>query len=633
MGESALGEGPTLGYTRAFDGLRAMAVLAVLVDHGGFAWAAGGVLGVSAFFVLSGFLITTLLVEEWGASRTVRLGAFWGRRARRLLPALFLLLVGIAVYAWRFAPQGTQHAIRQDALSALLYVSNWHLIATGQSYFTRVSAPSPLLHTWSLAIEEQFYVVWPLVVLGVLRLWKSTTHLLVVAAVGALASAVEMFLLFHHGVDATRLYFGTDTRAQDVLVGAAAALWIRRGTMTKGWAGLGVLGAVGFAGMWWLVDGEVSRLFQGGFLGFDLCVALMVISIVRAANGPVARVLDATPLVLLGRISYGVYLWHWPLFLVLTSSRTHLDGVALFALRLLVTLAVATLSYVAVEMPIRRREFGSWRSWGLVPLGGVVVALVVVVATEAGAAANVSLSDTSIASTPHGHAPTVLFVGDSLSLTFAGGFLYHGPHYGLHIVGHPLPGCALVTPGPYFTHGVAQNPLGPCASWPALWAADVARYHPQVVVLTEGWWEVMTQRYEGRWQSILDPDLALHELHQYEQAGALLHADGARVVFTTAPYFSTGEQLDGAAWPEDDPVRVDKLNEIIRQAAAAESSYVTVLDLHHLLDPDGHFTWTIHGQTVRMSDGVHTTFAAGDLMAPVVMPELRALADETTPSR
>ncbi len=610
------------------DGLRALAAWAVVFYHLGVAIAPISQ-AVMLFFVLSGFLITTLLVEEWLGSTTIRLGAFWGRRARRLLPALFLLLVGIAVYSWRFAPAGTQGAIRGDALSTLAYVSNWHLIATGQSYFTRVSAPSPLLHTWSLAIEEQFYVVWPIVVLVALRLWRSTNRLLVLAVVGALASAVWMALLFHHGAGATRLYFGTDTRAQDVLVGAAAALWVRRDTVRRGWSGLGLLGVVGFAGLWWLADGNIDRLFQGGFLVFDLAMALVVISVLRAEHGPVARLLGLAPLVLLGRISYGVYLWHWPLFLVLTGARTHTSGVALFCVRVAVTLAVATASYVLVERPIRQLTFGSWRSWGLVPAGALVVAGVVVVGTSAGAASNVSLDTTSVQSSAHGHDPTVLFVGDSLSLTFAGGFLYHGPHYGLHVVGRPLPGCALVTGGPYVVHGVSQNPLGPCTSWPTLWATEIRQLHPSLVVLTEGWWETMNQLYDGRVQSLLDPDLAAHELAQYKQAGRLLHATGVPVVFTTSPYFSTGEQPDGRPWPEDDPVRVDRLNQIIETAAATERAYVTVIPLNRLLDPHGHFTWTIAGRTVRMSDGVHTTFAAGDLMAPVVLPELRALTTKS----
>ncbi len=222
--EPPLGVGTHLTYMPALDGIRAVSILGIMANHGGFAWADGGVISVNVFFVLTGFLITMLLMKEWTRSGTIRLRAFWARRARRLLPALFVLLGGIGLYALFFAPSGTQSLFRGDGLATLFYVANWHQIVAGQSYFVQVSSPSPLLHTWTLAIEEQFYLVWPLVVLGVLKLTRSPRALFVVAVVGVLASATEMALLFHAGHDPSRLYYGTDTRAQDILTGAAMAI-------------------------------------------------------------------------------------------------------------------------------------------------------------------------------------------------------------------------------------------------------------------------------------------------------------------------------------------------------------------------------------------------------------------------
>ena len=184
--------GPRLTYMPALDGIRAVSILGIMANHGGLGWAAGGIISVNVFFVLSGFLITTLLVKEWTQTATVRLRAFWARRARRLLPALFVLVGGIGLYALFFAPNGNQSLLRGDGLATLLYVGNWHQILTGQSYFAQVSAPSPLLHTWTLAIEEQFYLIWPLVVLGLLKLTRRPKSVLIVAVVGALASATEM---------------------------------------------------------------------------------------------------------------------------------------------------------------------------------------------------------------------------------------------------------------------------------------------------------------------------------------------------------------------------------------------------------------------------------------------------------
>src|SRR5580704_9471518 len=178
-----------LAYLPALDGVRAFAVVAVMIYHGGPFFATGGFMGVDTFFVLSGFLITSLLVGEWGQTMTIRLGAFWARRARRLLPALLLMLLFVAFFASVIVPKSTYPSLRLDALSTLLYVSNWHFILVNSNYFNQTAAASPLIHTWSLAVEEQFYLIWPLVVLGILRLTHNLRILLGVCVVAAVASA------------------------------------------------------------------------------------------------------------------------------------------------------------------------------------------------------------------------------------------------------------------------------------------------------------------------------------------------------------------------------------------------------------------------------------------------------------
>ncbi len=184
-----------LAYLPALDGVRAFAVIAVMMFHGGFSFFTGGFMGVDAFFVLSGFLITSLLVGEWRQSLTIKLGAFWARRARRLLPALLLMLLFVAFFASVIVPKGTYGALRLDALSTLLYVSNWHFILVGSNYFNETASASPLIHTWSLAVEEQFYLIWPLMVLGLLRLTRRLGPLFLLCCVAAVASAVWMYVL------------------------------------------------------------------------------------------------------------------------------------------------------------------------------------------------------------------------------------------------------------------------------------------------------------------------------------------------------------------------------------------------------------------------------------------------------
>ena len=369
-------------------------------------------------------------------------------------------------------------------------------------------------------------------------------------------------------------------------------------------------------------------------------VALVIVGVIKAPGGLVARALSLGPVRYLGWISYGLYLWHWPVFLVLDHARTGLDGVGLFTLRCAVSLTFAVCSWYLVERPVRQLSFRGRRSWVLVPVGVLAVTAVVAVGAVGGGprqnlllnTSNVRSADRTSVATTRGDrpAPTILFVGDSLSLTVAGGFLASAPRSGIVIQGRPMPGCGLATDGPYVEHGGTTTPISPCASWPALWTSYLDQFHPRVVVLTEGWWETMTQWYEGRWQSLLDPDLAADETLQYQRAVTLLHSEGAAVALTTAPYFDSGEQLDGQPWPEDGAARVDRLNAIIEQVAAHDPGFVSVIPLNHLLDPGGRFTWTIDGKVVRMVDGVHTTFAAGDLMAPRVLPGLAALARRGT---
>src|ERR671913_1335333 len=214
-----------LSYSPGLDGLRALAVMAVLLYHADLGWIPGGFLGVEVFFVISGYLITALLLAEWRTEGSVDVKAFWMRRARRLLPALYVLLVATLAYAVVFLP-GEVAGLRADVLAALGYVTNWYLVLGHESYFEAIGRPSLLKHLWSLAVEEQFYLLWPLVVAFPLsvgaRRWRQR-RVLIVALTGAAASAVLMAALYRPEVDPSRLYFGTDTRATGLLVGAALA--------------------------------------------------------------------------------------------------------------------------------------------------------------------------------------------------------------------------------------------------------------------------------------------------------------------------------------------------------------------------------------------------------------------------
>lgn len=358
--ESGRPDEARLPYLGGLDGLRALAVGGVLLYHAN-AGLRGGFLGVEIFFALSGFLITALLLGEWRRDGRIDLPAFWGRRARRLLPALGLLLAGVVVIAG-VLPRGEIANLRQDIIAALGYVMNWHLIAEGQPYFDPLVRPPLLQHLWSLAVEEQFYLLWPpIFALGMRWLGRGKLRLATLALAGG--AAMLMARGYEPGADPSRLYYGTDTRIAGILLGAAFALewapWREPGKANRGAGllldGLGALALAGLlAGFIW---GYASHpwLYRGGFAA----TAAATIIVIAAVSHPRARLLPLLlrwrPLRWIGQRSYGIYLWHWPVFMV---TRPYLDvslsGLPLLALRIGGAVLLAELSYRFVERPIQR---------------------------------------------------------------------------------------------------------------------------------------------------------------------------------------------------------------------------------------------------------------------------------------
>jgi peptidoglycan/LPS O-acetylase OafA/YrhL len=356
-------------YQPAIDGLRAVAVLAVLAYHWPAAWMPGGFLGVEVFFVISGYLITSLLLGERVRTGRTDFKAFWLRRARRLLPALYALLVVVSA-VWLIWHPSEVAGLRGAVVAAALYVSNWYLIAVKQSYFQAVGRPSPLLHLWSLAVEEQFYLIWPLALVGMLRLFRRRLRLVLIATVAlAAGSAALGMVLYHPGIDPYRVWYGTDTRASGILLGAALAIavppWQMRARVQRSARVLfNVIAVVTLAGVGWMfvhVNELDPFVYRGGFVLLDLLTVGLILALVHPASTLVARGLGSRPLVWIGRRSYGIYLWHWPIFVL---TRPGLDvtwpGWALLAVRLGGTLVAAELSYRFVELPVRNGTVLRW---------------------------------------------------------------------------------------------------------------------------------------------------------------------------------------------------------------------------------------------------------------------------------
>jgi peptidoglycan/LPS O-acetylase OafA/YrhL len=667
------GRGPALGYIAPLDGVRAVAVLGVMAFHGGVGSLPGGFLGVDMFFVLSGFLITSLLVRERVTTGAVRLGAFWAARARRLLPALLLVLLFVAAYVYFAVPHSTYPNLRDDAFFTLFYSANWHFIAEGANYFVATGPASPLTHTWSLAVEEQFYLVWPLVVVVVMRLGTKwgLRLLLTVAALGTLASAAAMALLYT-GANDTRLYYGTDTHAQCILVGAVMAVVLalraqRRtndvGTVSPRWlarhasggdpawavtsrggravvsAG-GVVGLVTTAWMWTQVSSDQKWLYHGGFLLAAVATALVLASVVCVQSGFLAAVLSVAPLRFLGRISYGLYLWHFPVFLWLDHGRTGLSGSALLGVRFVETLVFATLSYRLVERPVRRGTFlRGWRGLVVTPTAVAVVGGVMVLATPVVSAATTAVAarPAAVRTPPTASDVNMLLVGDSMAETLGNGLEGKlAQYYGLNIINAAAPNCALTTG----TFAVQDFPPAtsapPCEvgsgdpGWAADWSALVDRYQPKVSVFVERL-DIVDRLFDGSWIHIGDPAYDTYLMGQMQKAVQVLTARGGTVVFLTSPYYSTGEQPNGQPWPEDDPARVDTFNQLLRQVAAANPGQVEVVDLNKVADPAGHYQAWIDGVEVRSLDGIHWTSFGDCWLAPRLLPAIHEAAVDPLP--
>jgi peptidoglycan/LPS O-acetylase OafA/YrhL len=689
------------------DGLRALAVVAVLLYHGGVSWSGGGFLGVEMFFVLSGFLITSLLVAEWGRSGAIALRAFWARRARRLLPALFALVAATGVYYALAGPTKAIPGLQGDGIATLLYISNWHQVAAGTNYFAASGPVSPLQHTWSLAIEEQFYLLWPLLVLAVLGLARrrgaterrSLQVLLGLTLTGAVAAAVEMALLFDGGRGLDRVYYGTDTRATGLLLGAslAIALAIRQKRpnsthpaahpatpaprASPRWArhALGaaslLLAPVLAAGIV-LANGDDAWLYPFGMLATDAVMAVIIAAVVIQPRAIGARLLALKPLRAVGKISYGLYLWHFPLFLWLDEASTGRRGAALLALRLGVTLAVSVLSYVVIEQPIRQRRRPAWVVRGLAPVGAGAAVVSLLMASAAAslpvgvpaaaklpqAPARLQGSDgpcpvTLADSAQLGMAPVgvdkvakfeygalgksslvwsgsttktfqtcppkrVLVIGDSLAFTLGLPMMDDEQRYGVQISNAALLGCAFSTRGQLNVNGTWEDPPAGCGTALTQWARDVKRVHAQEVVVELGYRDEFDWRWNGKAVHLGMPAFDAYVERQIDRYVQVLGRGGVKVLFLSVPYTHPPDRADGTPAPAASAARHAQINAMLAAEAKRHPDTVQVLDVDRTVSPDDRYDARVKGQLCRF-DGVHFSVFCAKLLEPAVLGEAR----------
>jgi peptidoglycan/LPS O-acetylase OafA/YrhL len=617
-------------------------VLAVVLYHlgttGGPRSAIGGFLGVDVFFVLSGYLITGLLVAQRRRDGRIALGHFYGRRARRLLPALYTLLAAaVVIGAWLPAQA---HRLRGDVPAALGYVTNWWLIFRGTSYFGDAGAPPLLNHLWSLAVEEQFYLIWPVVLIGALWLARGRAWLAAsLAILGAAGSTALMALLYSPWTDASRVFFGTDTHAAPLLVGAALALVpIPRDFFAIGGV-FGLVLLVGFAA--WVPDSS-PVLYRGGYLVVALTAAMLVGAAARPAL-PLARILGIAPLRFLGLRSYSIYVWHWPVFLVLGAGK--LPEPALTIARLGVTLLLAHASYHLIELPVRHGALGClWRRrFGpvLVPAALVLVAALGVqlvrlgqlpaptVAADAGPPATLSpiavRSPTGASSSgpplppPFSPPVKVAVFGDSQGMTL----LLNKPaglgRY-LTVSDQTIEGCGVLTDRITSRSGERRDMSRGCASWLATWTARADRVRPQLALVMIGAWDVFDRAGPGPALPFGSPAWDQHLTAALTSGVAALRGSGAQVVFSLLPCYRPVPKRGSGFWPErGDDTRTRHVNDLLRAVAAADPRHVFTVD------PPARFCGDLATNLSYRWDGVHYYKPGSALYFQTVIPQLLAI--------
>ena len=636
------------GYRPALDGLRAVAVLAVIGYHLGFRQIQGGFVGVDLFFVLSGYLITSLLLIEYQSRGTINLPHFWLRRARRLLPALFLLLIAVSIWVPLVTPTFQLTLRKEDLLWTLFYGSNWHLIASAQDYFAQSAIVSPMRHTWSLAIEEQFYLVWPLIVLGALRFGRGRFQpLAVAAAVAVVTSALAMAMLFTP-VDPSRSYYGTDSRIHQPLIGALLAILVVPGipaVLRRMAQALSIASALFLVTTFILLNDHQSIYWHGLSSAIAVAAAGVIMGLEANPSNGLAKTLSRRPLQWIGQISYGLYLWHWPVILAVGSSPSFLrwlpGSTGINLARVVLTFAIATASFYLLEQPVRRGRLPliqvSVPRFVTATVATTVAVAVVILWSTANATGDIAAQDIPGCSAsgdslcvryeaPRGR-PVLAVIGDSIARSLDPAFLILAREHRWTYVLAAKNACR-VTRLLTSYEGQVRPFDQQCYETTPRVLRRVLRWNPVVIVAMDRWEIMDFVGADGQVQPRGTPEHVRLTEQALVEVSRELTSSGARLAFIELP--PTVKPDCGKTLPLSSPdcrVRVSDdvaqapYNAIFGRLHAAVPG-TSLLSITRVVCPDEVCTPQIGDLQIRF-DGLHFTPAASATLAAALWQEMK----------
>jgi peptidoglycan/LPS O-acetylase OafA/YrhL len=668
-----------MGYQPALDGVRAISVIAVILYHAGFSWMHGGFFGVEVFFVVSGFLITSLLLEERESTGTTRLAQFWFRRFRRLLPAAFTMMIAVGVWVALFGNQIHRSDLRRDYPWSLLYVANWGQIFGEVPYDVNLS---PLRHLWSLAVEEQFYLLWPLAFVAMMAVRSPRTRHAAWLAGVVVVSMVSTSVVAWGGdlapTTANFLYLSSLTRASGLLLGCAAAFVWRpwqasRAPAPQAGRLLDVGALVALALLVWSfvradLDDPDAAVYRWNLPLVTVASLVLALVAVHPASS-VRRVLAARPLAEVGKRSYGLYLWSWP---ISVGVRAYNGTWGRFVAAMALAAVVSEVCYRWVETPIRKGALGRW--WARRPQGwttiaacaGVATVALVVPATMyyatadkvtiaedlrpvedfrlpgAGALPSGSVPPSSAESSvvvpastltaPPAAPPVssavlprrVVIVGDSMANSVAIN-LPPGVESTFRVTNGSVEGCGVYDRGrAQSSRDGYERPFAGCKGWQQEWAESSRQGDAEVALVMLGAWDVFDLRLDDRTLTFGSPEADQYFLESLDSGVEALKAQGVHVALLEVPCMRP-KDVDGAGTPalpeRGDDARVAHLNGLLRQAAAADPVNVTFVA--------GPAEWCTNEEIASdlgyRWDGVHVYKPGAKLIIESIAPALLAI--------